>query len=59
MTEKSAELKAPTNKKGSLKKSEERSGERRKAVWNEKVLPVSCEWVLEQYGHYLTRYEQQ
>lgn len=56
-TEKSAELK--WSKKTSVRKnSEGRSAQRKKIPWNEKSIPYDWQFVLENYSHYLTRYEQ-
>jgi len=46
-------------KKNSSKKSSEGiSIERKKAVWNEKQIPFVYQYVLENFSHFLTKYEQ-
>lgn len=56
-TEKSAELK--WNKKTSVRKnSEGRSAQRKKISWNDKNIPYDSQYVIENYSHFLTRYEQ-
>jgi hypothetical protein len=57
-TEKSTELKW-TKKNSAKKNTEGRSAEKKKNVWNEKSLPIDNQYVLDNYSHYLTKYEQQ
>ena len=45
-------------KKSSIKKTEGRSAERKKLVWNQKSIPLDNFHVLDNYGHYLTKFEQ-